>query len=87
MLKTYNHRNKEQLSRCSVRIRHNDKCVKCRFFVVQGNGPASLGMPHIEMLGVRVMCETNVQYKQEPTRTEHRLWEWRQNPHTKLFCF
>ena len=58
MLKTYKQSNIE-LGRCSVRIRHNDKCVKCRFLVVPGDGPALLGMPDIELFGIiRVMCGT-----------------------------
>ena len=59
VLKTYNQTNIDQLSRCTVSIRHNDKCVKHRFFVIQGNGPALLRMPDIELLSIiRVMCET-----------------------------
>ena len=58
VLKTYNQSDIEQLSRYSVKIRHSDKCVKCRFFVVLCDGPAVLGMPDIELLGViRVICE------------------------------
>ena len=52
VLKTYNHSNKEQLSRCSVNIKHNDKCVKCRFFVVPGDGPVLIGIPDIHLLGI-----------------------------------
>ena len=56
VLKTYNHSNIEQLSRSSVRIIHNAKYIKCRFFVVPGDGPALLGMPHVELLNIiRVM--------------------------------
>ena len=59
VLKTYNQSNIEHFSRCSVRIRHNDKCVKYKFFVVQSNGTALLRMPDIELLSVlRVMHET-----------------------------
>ena len=39
VLKTYNQSNIQQLGRCTVKIRHNDKCVKCRFFVKPGNDP------------------------------------------------
>ena len=35
---------------CIVKIRHNDKCVKCRFFVVPDNSSAPLGMPDVELL-------------------------------------
>ena len=52
VLKTYNQSNIEQLSRCSIWIRHNDKCVKCGFFVVPGDGATLLGMPDIELLGI-----------------------------------
>ena len=37
----------------------NDKHVKCQFFVVPGDGPSSLRMPDIDLLGIiRVICET-----------------------------
>ena len=50
----------EQLSRCEVKLRHNYKWVKCRFFVVPGDGAALLRMSDIEFLGIiRVMCETD----------------------------
>ena len=59
LLKTYNQSNIEQLSRCSVKIRHYDKCVNCRFFVVTCNGSALLEIPYIELSSIiRVMCET-----------------------------
>ena len=59
LLKTCNQSNTETLSRCTVKIRHNEKCVKFRFFVVQGDNPALLGMLDIELPGIiRVMCET-----------------------------
>ena len=38
VLKTYNQSNIEQLSRFTVKVRHNDKCVRCRFFEVPGVG-------------------------------------------------
>ena len=44
MLKIYDQSNIEQLISCPVMIRYNNKCVKCRFFVVLGNGPALLVM-------------------------------------------
>ena len=40
LVKTCNRSNTEQLNRCSVKIIHNDKCIKCRFFVVPGDGTA-----------------------------------------------
>ena len=49
-LKTYNNSNLEQLDIYSVQLRHKDKVVRCRFFVVLGIGPALLGMPDIELL-------------------------------------
>ena len=59
VIKTYDQSNTEQLSRCSVKIGHNDKCFKCRFSVVPGDGPALLRMPDIELLDIqRVMCGT-----------------------------
>ena len=57
--KTYNQSSIEQLGRCSVNIRHNNNCVSCRFFEVPLVGPASVGMPDIELLGIiKVMYET-----------------------------
>ena len=59
VLKMCNQLNIEQLDRCSVRIRHNDKCVKCIFFVAPVDGPGLFWMPDIELVGsIRVMCET-----------------------------
>ena len=52
MLKTYNQSNIDQLGRCSIRIRNNDKHVKCRFFVVSGNAPALFGMWGIDLHGI-----------------------------------
>ena len=49
MLETYNQSNIEQLSRSSVRIRHNDKCVKHPFFVVPGDGSVLLEIHNIEL--------------------------------------
>ena len=58
-LKTYNQSNIEPLSKCKVKIRHNDKCVKWRSFVVPGDGQALLGMPDMELLSIiRVLYET-----------------------------
>ena len=39
VFKIYNPSNIEQLGRCTVKIRCNHKCVKCRFFMVPGDGP------------------------------------------------
>ena len=56
---TYNQSNIEQFGRCAIKIKHNDKCVKCRFFVVLGDGPALLKMPDKELHNIiRVMCNT-----------------------------
>ena len=42
-----------------VKITHNDKCVKCRFFVVPADGPALLRISDNELLDIiRVICET-----------------------------
>ena len=58
VLKTYNQLSIEKCSRCSVKIGHNNKCLKCRFFLVPGDGPVLLRMPDIELLSIiRVMCE------------------------------
>ena len=47
MLKTYNQSDIEQLSLCTVKLRHKDNSVKYRFFVAPGGDPALLGMPNI----------------------------------------
>ena len=53
----YNHSNIE-LGAHSIKIRYKDKCTKCKFFVVLCDGPALLGMPDIELLGMlKIMCE------------------------------
>ena len=52
VLKAYNNSNIEQCGICLVRLRHKDKVVRCRFFVVSGDGPVLLGMPDIKLLGL-----------------------------------
>ena len=43
---------------CTVKLRHKDNCVKCRLFVVPGDGPSLLGMPDIELLSIlRATCD------------------------------
>ena len=57
MLKTYNQSNIEQLSVCTIKLRHKDKCIKCRFFVIPDDCPALIGMPDIELLSkLGIMC-------------------------------
>ena len=57
-LKTFNQPIIEKHSRWSLKIRHNDKCVKCRFYVVPLGGPVLLGMPDIKLLEIlMIMCE------------------------------
>ena len=59
VLKRYNQSNIEQHNSWAVKIRHNDNCVKCSFFVVAVDGLASLGMIDVELLGmIRVICQT-----------------------------
>ena len=59
VLKTYNQSNIEQFGRCTVKIRHNDKCDKSIFFVVPGHFPELLRMPDIELVSIiRAMCKT-----------------------------
>ena len=36
----------------SSKIKTQDKCVRCRFFVVPADGLALLGMPDIELLSI-----------------------------------
>ena len=43
---------------CTVKLRHKDKCVRCRFFVVSGDIPVLLGMLDIELLSIlRMACD------------------------------
>ena len=43
---------------CSVQLKHTDKVVRCRFFVVPDNSPMLLGMPDSKLLGeLKIMCE------------------------------
>ena len=61
ILKTYNQSNIEQLCQCSVRISHNDKFVKCRFFVVPDDNQTLHEMPDIELFDIiEGMCDTIV---------------------------
>ena len=55
--KTYNNSNIEQLGVCTLKIRHKDKYVRCRFFVVPGDGGLELlVMTDIEVLDIlRIM--------------------------------
>ena len=48
----YNESNIEQLSVCTVKLRHKDKVVRCKFFVLPRDGPVLLGMPDKELLGI-----------------------------------
>ena len=58
MLKTYNQSNIE-LDICTVKLRHEDECVKCRFFVVSGDSLALFWMQDIELLNIlRITCHT-----------------------------
>ena len=42
----------------TVKLRYKDKFIKCRIFVVPGDGLALLGMPDAEVLDIlRIMCE------------------------------
>ena len=67
VLKTYNQSNKEQLGRCLIKIRHNDRCVKCRFFLVPGDDPALISMPDMEFLGIiTVICKSNKDSQTKP---------------------
>ena len=56
--KTYNESITEQVSICSVRLRHKDKTAKYIFFVVSGDGPALLRVPGIDVLDIlKIMYE------------------------------
>ena len=54
VIKTNNNSNIEQLH---VKLRHNDKVVIFRFFVVLNDSPVLLGMPDMEVLSIlRITC-------------------------------
>ena len=58
ILLTYNNSNFEQQVVCSVQLRYKDKAVRCRFFVVPGDGPALVGMLGIKLLGLlKIACQ------------------------------
>ena len=58
LLRTYNWSKIQQSGRYTAKIRHNDKYLKCRFFVVPGVCPALLSIPDRVLLGIkRVMCK------------------------------
>ena len=58
VLKKDNQSNIEQIGVCTVKLRYKDKITRYRFFVVPGDGPALLGMPEIELLGIlKIMCD------------------------------
>ena len=58
-LRTYNCTPITQLGRCKVKIENNDKCRKCIFCVVPGDGEALLGMPDIELFNIlNINCTT-----------------------------
>ena len=43
---------------CTVKLRHKDKCFKCTFFVVPGDGLALLGMSDIDLQSIlRITCD------------------------------
>ena len=47
----------------TVRLRHKNKVTRFRYFVVQGDSPALLEMPDIELLGIlKIMCK-EVEYQ------------------------
>ena len=43
---------------CMIRLRHENKTAKCKFFVVLGDGTMLLGMPDVKILDIaKIMCE------------------------------
>ena len=43
---------------CTVKLRHKDKSVKCRFFVEPGDVQVLHGMPDIKLLSIlRATCD------------------------------
>ena len=64
-LRTYNSITITQLGRCGVVI-ENFNAKKCIFFIVPGDGDASLGMWHIELLNIlQISCNTIDTKKEE----------------------
>ena len=58
LLKPYDNLNIEQLGVCSAKLRYTDKVVRCKFFVVPGDGPALLGKPDIKLLCIlKITCD------------------------------
>ena len=54
----YNNSNKEQSGICSVWLKHKDKVIRSRLFLVPGNSPVLLGLLDIEPLGLlKIMCK------------------------------
>ena len=52
ILNPYNQSYIKQLGVCTVKLRHKDKDVKHRFFVVPGDGQAVLAKPDIKLLNI-----------------------------------
>ena len=52
ILETFTNLYIEQLGVCSVRLRHKDNIVRCRFFVVPHDGSLLLGMLDIVLLEI-----------------------------------
>ena len=54
----YSNSNIEQLGVCSAQLKHKERVVRCRFFIIPGNSQALLGMLDIEMLeSLKIMCK------------------------------
>ena len=51
-LKTYNNTTIRHIGNCYIALTHKEEQKICKFFVVSGGGPALLGMPDIDNLGI-----------------------------------
>ena len=51
-LKSYNNPSIEQLGICSVNLKHKNKTVRCRFFIVPGDGGSTVGDARYQAVGI-----------------------------------
>ena len=71
VLKIYNQSKIEQLGVCTVRLRHKDKIVRCRFFELPGESPALLGLPELELLYILKILYEIVESQQTYRKFDH----------------
>ena len=74
--------NVEELGVCMIKLRHKDMIARCRFFVVPGHGPALLGIPDTEFLGIlKIMCNVP-----EGQQTDRKYDSETMEPSSALSC-